>query len=205
MYKVFINDKTLIITDKPEKEKSTKTHIVKEYTWDKDIDLILNELETKKTIKSAELVGEKEDKLWKTFEKKFTVIEAAGGLVYNDEGKFLFIFRNGKWDLPKGKIEPGEPTDVTAKREIKEETGVEELKLRGFLPESYHMYKDDNGKWILKINYWFKFLGKAEKLTPQKEEGIEKAEWLTKKEVKEMALKNTYPSLIPVIKEGIEE
>mgnify|MGYP001159444338 FL=1 len=62
-----------------------------------------------------------------------------------------------------------------------------------------------NGKWILKINYWFKFLGKAEKLTPQKEEGIEKAEWLTKKEVKEMALKNTYPSLIPVIKEGIEE
>ena len=51
-------------------------------------------------------------------------IVAAGGIVKNEEGKTLIIFRRGFWDLPKGKVEKGEKIINAAQREVEEETGV---------------------------------------------------------------------------------
>jgi len=115
---------------------------------------------------------------WEIFKNHFDVIEAAGGIVQNDENKFLFIFRNGKWDLPKGKMEAGENPAETAIREVKEECGIQNIEIDRFLLDTYHLFNENNKK-RLKITHWFKMheLDKSP-LIPQEEEGIERVEWL---------------------------
>ena len=61
---------------------------------------------------------------WQDFCSKFIMVEASGGLVFNKDGDILMIFRNGKWDLPKGKLEIGESVEECAIREVEEECGI---------------------------------------------------------------------------------
>ncbi|MBK9671561.1 MAG: NUDIX domain-containing protein [Bacteroidetes bacterium] len=68
----------------------------------------------------------------------YTKIEAAGGIVKNKQGQLLFIFRHGKWDLPKGKIEKGENEQDAALREVEEECGIAELTLQKKLTTTFH-------------------------------------------------------------------
>ena len=65
-------------------------------------------------------------------EKRRVIIKAGGGLVKNEKGEVLFMFRKGKWDLPKGKLDPGETMDACAVREVMEETGVSGLSIVNF-------------------------------------------------------------------------
>ncbi len=96
------------------------------------------------------------------------------------------IFRNGKWDLPKGKLDPGETPPVAAVREVQEETGLQELELGTALPNTYHIYQQ-KGYWMLKTTFWYWMRSpEAVPLTPQEEEGITQAEW---QEVSERAIK----------------
>jgi len=116
--------------------------------------------------------------MFEQFASNFLVIDAAGGLVQNDKGEFLLIFRRNRWDLPKGKVEKGEDLEVAALREVEEETGVSELSVQRHLITTYHTYVQD-GKSILKRTYWFamKCLGNQQ-LVPQVEEDIVKVEWV---------------------------
>jgi len=118
------------------------------------------------------------ERMFEQFASNFTVIDAAGGLVQNDKGEFLLIFRRNRWDLPKGKVEKGEDLEVAALREVEEETGVSELSVQRHLITTYHTYVQD-GKSILKRTCWFamKCLGN-QKLVPQVEEDIVKVEWV---------------------------
>tara|TARA_B110000008_G_C16773243_1_gene485479 strand:+ start:74 stop:544 length:471 start_codon:yes stop_codon:yes gene_type:complete len=120
---------------------------------------------------------------WKEFCSDYTLIEAAGGLVYNSNNHLLMILRNDKWDLPKGKLEVGETIEECAIREVEEECGMEELSIVNKLNSTYHTYKL-NGKAILKCTYWFKMHSNYKsKLSPQLEEGITKLEWVSLSEV----------------------
>jgi 8-oxo-dGTP pyrophosphatase MutT (NUDIX family) len=111
------------------------------------------------------------------FKKKLTLIQAAGGLVLSGDKKVLLIFRLGKWDLPKGKLDEGEELPECALRETEEETGLKGAKIVQPLPTSYHTYHRD-GQHILKESFWFLMkVKKTQKLTPQTEEDIEKCEW----------------------------
>ena len=95
------------------------------------------------------------NKLWKGFKKKFPIVEAAGGLVKRTDNKLLFIFRNNKWDLPKGGVEKKELIIDAAKREVTEETGVADIIVEKKISETYHIFK--KGKiFRLKKTYWFK-------------------------------------------------
>ena len=47
-------------------------------------------------------------------------ISAGGGVVFNEFNEVLFIYRRGFWDLPKGKIDPGETIEQTAVREVED-------------------------------------------------------------------------------------
>ncbi len=125
-------------------------------------------------------------------------IIAAGGLVKNSEGKFLFIFRRGKWDLPKGKVEKGEKMEDAAIREVQEECGIEDVEIIQPLTKTIHTY-ELNGEKILKETHWFLMKTNFEKkLIPQKEEDITKAIWADKKKVEEL-LKKSYETIREVV------
>jgi 8-oxo-dGTP pyrophosphatase MutT (NUDIX family) len=121
--------------------------------------------------------------LKKAFWKKFRVLQAAGGLVENDRKEVLMIFRRGKWDLPKGKLEPGESMEVCAGREVMEETGIAAPVIKKFLQVTYHTYYE-NGLHILKESYWYLMKSKGHPdLIPQLEEDITQARWVGKKDL----------------------
>ncbi|WP_342747822.1 NUDIX hydrolase [Nonlabens arenilitoris] len=121
-------------------------------------------------------------------------MKAGGGLVINKENKFLFIHRNGKWDLPKGKSNRFEGMKKTAKREIEEETGVKKLKIVDKLGCTYHVF-NRKSSLKLKLTHWYLLETNYKgKLAPQEEEGIDIATWLDQEEA-EKALESSYSNI----------
>jgi 8-oxo-dGTP pyrophosphatase MutT (NUDIX family) len=122
-------------------------------------------------------------------EKVFSYFEnvlAAGGLVYNNEGQFLFIKRNGIWDLPKGHMEQGESKEETALREVTEECGLAHLKIIKPLQTTYHIYNEHN-KEKLKQTHWFLMENSShEHPIPQQEEGITNALFVSENDLTAM-------------------
>lgn len=126
------------------------------------------------------------------------VIEAAGGLVKSEENKYLFIKRNGFWDLPKGKLEKDEKRKDAAVREVEEECGIKVKSLEEKLLKTYHVY-EMKGKLVLKISHWYSMTSKSkQKLIPQTEEGITEVKWIAKKDWG-IVKANTYPSILEVL------
>ena len=117
--------------------------------------------------------------LKKDFLSIFEINEAGGGLIRNEVGEYLFIFRRGFWDLPKGKIEDGETTKETAIREVIEETGLKEVEIVEKLAVTKHTFRNRLGKRIIKKSHWYLMVSKKQELIPQTSEDIEKAVWLT--------------------------
>ena len=132
---------------------------------------------------------------WKSFVSRYTLIVAAGGLVKNEKDECLFIYRLGKWDLPKGKAEYDETPEETALREVEEECGLKNLKIVKELPKTFHTYKE-KGKLILKKTHWFEMSIEGEQdLVPQTEEGITAVKWIPENKIKAEVLGNTYASI----------
>ena len=126
--------------------------------------------------------------------KKLPNVIAGGGKVYNDKGEILFIYRNDKWDLPKGKIEGVESIEETAIREVMEETGVAGLEIIKPLETTYHIFKR-NGEYRLKITHWFEMITDYKgELTGQLNEGIDKVEWVNADDV-DHKLENSYENI----------
>ena len=185
MYKVFFNQKPIVLTTDIISPKEDSPFFYVKFTNKK---FIVQALKSNK-IKMLYLYHSKEDKLWYYFFNMFKLIEAAGGLVRNLETKnYLLIFRNKKWDLPKGRINKNEAVKNAAIREVEEETGVENLSIIKSLNTTYHIFKK-NRKYRLKKTFWYlmdtDYLGA---LTPELREGIEKAIWIDKESI--FSLKN---------------
>lgn len=136
--------------------------------------------------------------LKKAFFKHFKLIEAAGGVVQNEKKELLLIYRLGKWDLPKGKLEKGESLEACAVREVEEETGVTNLLLKKKIGETYHTY-NAFGKHFLKISHWYHLTCKNKQaLVPQTEEQITEIKWVKTEELPG-PLGNTYPSIADIL------
>ncbi|MDA9878915.1 NUDIX domain-containing protein [Flavobacteriaceae bacterium] len=198
MYKVFYNQKPIFLTSELNKNSNEFPLFFAKYTT---VGGLMKALKSKK-VSGAYFYHPIIEKAEKHFIKLFPKVEAAGGLVSHTDGKYLFIFRNGKWDLPKGKIEKKEIVLDAAVREVNEETGVSDLIVKKPLPRTYHIYKA-NGRYKLKLTHWFlmKTNYKA-KLVPQIEENIQKAEWKSKDEISE-TLNNAYEN-IKIVVESIQ-
>jgi 8-oxo-dGTP pyrophosphatase MutT (NUDIX family) len=141
-----------------------------------------------------------ENVIFKKLTEKIPVQRAGGGLVYNKMGEVLFIYRNGKWDLPKGGKEKREKISHAALREVEEETGVNRLIVSKKLQKTYHVFKR-NGKYKLKITHWFEMNTYFDGiLVGQIDEGIEKVAWLNPEQIQE-ALKNSYENIKLLFKE----
>ncbi|OYU79086.1 MAG: NUDIX hydrolase [Flavobacterium sp. BFFFF1] len=189
MYKVFVNDKPLFLTNEIVKETDFQLFLLESA----DIKKVITKIFQNK-IQKAYLYHPDEKEIMKTLKSKMPVQKAGGGIVYNKKDEVLFIFRNGKWDLPKGGIEKGEEIEYTALREVEEETGVGKLVITDKLQKTYHIFKR-NGRYKLKITHWFEMRSSYDgALLPQLEEGIEKVAWLNPDEVTE-ALKNSYENI----------
>lgn len=138
------------------------------------------------------------DAFFTLFVSFYQLIEAAGGIVRHPSGKYLFIKRFGKWDLPKGKIEKGESPANAALREVSEECGIDNLKIVNELPSTFHTYKLE-GNRVIKRTCWFAMDYSGDLSTiPQTEEGISEATWLVPSQF-DVVLENTYRSISELI------
>ncbi len=189
MYKVFVNDCLIILTD----TKKISTNLDKVFFKDICIFELVEDLFQNKR-EGICLLCNNLNAAWNTFQSYFKIQEAAGGKVLNSEKNTLFIYRLGKWDLPKGKLEKEETIKDCAVREVEEECGITNVQIKKQLQTTYHIFKRKE-KTILKITYWFLMsTGYMGKLTPQTKEGIEKVVFKNKMETTE-ALKNTYKNI----------
>jgi len=184
MITVFINNKPIYLTDSLANIDENNF-----FKFD-EIDLLgsINRLETNE-INDLYLFDDNIQLLFEKFTNSFRIIEAAGGIVKNSKGELLFIFRNGLWDLPKGKIEKNESIKEAALREVEEECGIKQLKLDKLIDKTYHMYKINN-QYIFKISYWFLMHSDFQgELSPQLEEGITKVEWISEQNLTKVLVK----------------
>ena len=194
-YKVFINTKLIILTTSLPKSKRALVLPIAATSF-QTILQVLKETRAKKIY----LIGDDPTTLLETFKSKLSVVQAGGGLVRSQSGKMLFIFRKGKWDLPKGKINKGETLEEGAKREVKEETGVKKLQLNGLAGVTYHIFKR-NDKYLLKETHWFYMTTAYNgKLKPELQEYITKAKWKGRKKTNK-ALENSYGNIKYLLKD----
>ncbi|MDG1262225.1 MAG: NUDIX domain-containing protein [Flavobacteriales bacterium] len=202
MYKVFISDRTLFILDRKGILTPEKSGTLFATCSDvSELDTFIRTFEEQPTVKELHLFSKAPEELFEAFKTKFKVIEAAGGLVRNPKGELLFIYRNDKWDLPKGKLEKGESIEDCAVREVAEECGIKPPTRGNKLLTTYHTY-EHKGKKILKPTYWYDMQSDGnEELVPQLDEGITEVRWIQPRQLNEV-LENTYPSIIDVISEG---
>jgi 8-oxo-dGTP pyrophosphatase MutT (NUDIX family) len=187
----------VILTDDPTIPKQNNSIETTDYSLSKE--LILFDL-TKNQHEKIIYLSQPES-FANLLDSSVTWIEAAGGYVLNNKDEALMIFRRGKWDLPKGKIDQGENSKEAALREVIEECGIKKLSILQKLIDTYHCYQQ-NGGFILKKTHWYIMTSNFEgKLSPQAEEGISKAEWRKINSLSEL-YSNTYPSIQEVLDAG---
>lgn len=197
MYKVFINDKPVILTETKNIGKFSTFHNIKFKNAD-DLKFEIEAFESDE--RDCLLFHHKElNFLWDEFCSLFRIITAAGGIVIKNE-HVLMIFRNDLWDLPKGKLEKGESIVEGALREVEEETNVKKLTVGKYRNTTWHTYQGKKNK-ILKRTEWFEMETKDDsELIPQTEEGIAKVEWCSLNLALER-MRNSYQSLNELLKD----
>ena len=189
MYKVFVNDIPIIVSTKEDIGENYTSFPLKTVRLKKVIRKIL-----KGKLHYVNLYHHDESKLLKFLFKKMKVVTAAGGMVKNKDEDILFIYRNNRWDLPKGKTEKKESIQDAAIREVEEETGVEGLQITKFITRTYHVFKR-KGKLRLKETHWFEMYTEYDdELIPETKEGIKKAKWKNF-EKSQKALKKSYANI----------
>ncbi|MCB0375468.1 MAG: NUDIX domain-containing protein, partial [Sinomicrobium sp.] len=185
-YEVFINEYPIILTNTIGRETDFKLFLLDTFS----IEEILKQFH-EGCIAKAHIYYPDAELLIKKFRHKIPAITAAGGLVRNAKGEILFIYRNGKWDLPKGKLNRREITEQAAVREVEEETGVKGLIVDEFIKKTYHIFKN-NGNYRFKETYWYAMHTDYDgALVPETKENIEEVVWKNSEQIRE-ALKNSY-------------
>jgi 8-oxo-dGTP pyrophosphatase MutT (NUDIX family) len=199
--KIYFDDKPVFLCDEINEELKEILHhpdaVFIDECSTQAINAFLHEIK-KEQFHAGVMIDKDFEKLKKAFFHHFTVIEAAGGIVQNSDKDFLFIYRLGKWDLPKGKVEAGEDLEACAIREVEEETNTTDLTLKKKVGETYHAY-NAFGKHYLKTSHWYFMVCPAEqKSAPQTEENITEIKWTHAKNIREL-MENTYPSIKDIL------
>ncbi|MFQ3369034.1 MAG: 8-oxo-dGTP pyrophosphatase MutT (NUDIX family) [Flavobacteriaceae bacterium] len=189
MYQIFYKKKVILLTDVVQEESDIVVLSLKNLKFKKVIKVL-----NKKNIKSVHLFHKNRDKLLKHFFKLIPTVIAAGGKILNSKSDTLFIYRNDKWDLPKGKAEKNEQLSETAIREVIEETGIKGISITKPLDITYHIFKR-NEEYRLKITYWFEMFSDYEgEFIPQLNEGISDVKWIKIEDLDNIK-NNSYPNI----------
>jgi 8-oxo-dGTP pyrophosphatase MutT (NUDIX family) len=206
MQKIYFNHKPLFIcsTITPEIDEylhQGTTIFIDEFNKH-TVETIIEEMQRPEINAGVFLHGDEEEVL-DAIKQNLTLVKAAGGLVQVIGEQFLLIYRRGKWDLPKGKLDEGEDLKTCAVREVEEETGIRNVNIQDLLSITYHTYYE-NGLFILKETHWFLMsTDRVQPFIPQINEDIEKCEWV---KIDGLApyMENTHPSVLEVVKKGTE-
>lgn len=190
MYKVFFYDKVLFLADAwPQTAVSEKIEYI-DLVNSQGIEVAVKQFIDDENKKQYIFYHTDMEYLRKKFFSLFYPVIAAGGVVENEQGEFLFIYRRGKWDLPKGKVDDNEKVTSAARREVMEETGLKQVDIDKLIKPTYHIYYRNN-RYNLKTTYWYHMKTKNnEMLIPQQEEDIEKAVWVKSDEIRSYAEKS---------------
>nr|MBC7612891.1 NUDIX domain-containing protein [Pseudopedobacter sp.] len=193
-YNIYINEKSLFVVNSIPSDALNYQQIdSQDFDFDKFYQALANNPNSTFFLLCKDVKA-----TFKSIKNKMKVIEAAGGFVENEDGKYLFIKRNGKWDLPKGKLEPKEKKKDAAVREVEEECGIKIKKLGKKLIKTYHVYEIKK-KPVLKVSHWYQMETKGkQKLIPQIEEGITEVKWFAKKDWN-IIRSNTYSNILDVL------
>jgi 8-oxo-dGTP pyrophosphatase MutT (NUDIX family) len=199
--KIYFDDKVVYLCDKLDPTFSHLVHkagvVLINETTNAAVQRSIKNIESG-TVTMAILLGANFEVLKKLFFSFFNHIEAAGGIVQNEVGELLFIYRLGKWDLPKGKMEAGETSADCALREVEEETGINGLQLQNKIGKTYHTYHAF-GKYNIKTTHWYYFTCPTmQKLQPQLEEDITEVRWVGADNI-DVLMQNTYPSIHDIL------
>ncbi len=181
MYKVHFENRFIVIT--PEPDRLQKYGLFHKFNDTKELYKLINDFQSDPKIASINIYGPDIKHIWKIFRIYFTEVGAAGGLVRHSSGRFLFIEKKGKLDLPKGHIETGEEAEACAIREVSEECGIKGHSIVKPLEPSYHTYTWEGISYLKKTS-WFLMKYEGPMVTePQIKEGITKVEWLLPEEI----------------------
>ncbi|MDR1405748.1 MAG: NUDIX domain-containing protein [Prevotellaceae bacterium] len=190
MIKIFFNDRLLALSDNWIESAADVNAIARKVTKKSDIAGQVTAFLESAQWRALWLVADNVPALFEAVKKTFTYVEGAGGLVRRTTGEVLMIFRNNRWDLPKGHREANESIEETALREVEEECGISGLQLMNRITETYHIYRD-NETTVLKRTDWYAMSYEGTAMTvPQTAEGITRAEW---KPVSEL------PAILPTV------
>ncbi len=195
--KIFINSSKLYLADSVSADNIESDLRVRYNGKVKSLHHYTDFLEKTPKTTSVLLYHDDFEKLWMDFKCLFKIVEAAGGVVENDEKETLMIFRRDWWDLPKGKIDPGETPEIAAIREVKEETGLKNVSLIKFLCQTYHTYTL-NEKRILKPTHWYLMFSNDTDLIPQTAEDILEVKWVKIHKISGINLR-IYGSIVEVL------
>lgn len=203
MKKVYVNDKCLYLTDYQSRVVPSPSLLSMAYSGHDTIQHVINTFSKSKVYTAAEIFHPNFEELWDDFNEYFEMINAAGGLVLDENNRLLVIYRHNKWDLPKGKVEDKELPEHAAVREVQEECGLAFCEIIKPLPYTYHTYSLNN-KQILKRTWWYLMRSNSnEVLKPQAEEGITELKWIIRNQLSEV-YKNTFASIEALLKEEEE-
>lgn len=195
-YKIHFEDRFITVSAEP--DRLQKYALFHKFNDTSELYKLISDFQINKDISSINIYGTDIKHLWKIFRIYFTEVDAAGGLVKHPSGRFLFIEKKGKLDLPKGHVDEGEGPAACAIREVNEECGIKGHRIIRPLNPTYHTYAWE-GISYLKKTHWFLMQYDGEMIRePQIEEGITKVEWLTPDEIC-TAKGNAWLSLMDVI------
>jgi 8-oxo-dGTP pyrophosphatase MutT (NUDIX family) len=199
MYKVFFNDRVVLLTDDFIRNFQVKYGLFYKYRNTEDLKELIDFYRNLKRIDTLFIFHNDLDELQERFKSCFYMVEAAGGLVCNEDGMYLIMKRRDKWDLPKGKVNFGESIPKAALREVTEECGLSNLEITGPLMSTYHCYWIDS-QAILKRTSWFDMKATGnEPLVPQSDEDITEVKWVRKEDLREIT-RNTYMGILDIMK-----
>lgn len=199
MYKIFFQDRFVVLSESQPTGEARPGQEFYAYTTISELKQRIDSFSADTDCTSLFIYHPDLDILQDSFRSCFKYLKAGGGLVYNQKGEFLAIYRNGVWDLPKGKMEKGEDFEQTALREVEEETGLGELEARGLLLSTFHTYPH-RGQMVLKETRWYEMLWKGDGIPKlEAEEGISDYRWVKAGEAGFIS-ENSYASILDVLR-----